>query len=65
MRMKSKGTIGLIGKDGTSITVCEVINGKPKVKQVVKDDCIEFVLQYSLFRKEIKRYDKKTYQEIK
>ena len=30
-----------------------------------EDDCIEFVLRYSLFRKEIKRYDKKTFEEIK
>ena len=65
MRKKSKGTVELIGKNRTPVKVCDVINGKPKVKQVIKDDCIEFVLRYSLFRKEIKIYDKKTFEEIK
>lgn len=65
MGKKSKGTVELIGKNRTPVKVCDVINGKPKVKQVIKDDCIEFVLRYSLFRKEIKRYDKKTFEEIK
>lgn len=65
MSKKSKGTVALIGKDRTSVKVCDVINGKPKVKQKIKDDCIEFVLRYSLFHKEIKRYDKKTFEEIK
>ena len=65
MRKKSKVTVELIGKNRTPVKVCDVINGKPKVKQVIKDDCIEFVLRYSLFRKEIKRYDKKTFEEIK
>ena len=65
MRKKSKGTVELIGKNRTPVKVCDVINGKPKVKQVIKYDCIEFVLRYSLFRKEIKRYDKKTFEEIK
>ena len=65
MREKSKGTVQLIGRDRTPVNVCDVINGKPKVKQRVKDDYIEFVLRYSLFQKEIKRYDKKTFEEIK
>lgn len=65
MREKSKGTVQLIGRDRTPVNVCDVINGKPKVKQRVKDDYIEFVLRYSLFHKEIKRYDKKTFEEIK
>ena len=46
---KSKGTVELIGRDRTPVKVCDVINGKPKVKQIIKDDCIEFVLRYSLF----------------
>ena len=62
---KSKETVALVGNNGTSVVVCDVINGKPKVKQRVKEDCIEFVLRYSLFHKEIKRYDKKTFEEIK
>ena len=65
MKKKSNGTVELIGRDRTPVKVCDVINGKPKVKRVIKDDCIEFVLRYSLFRKEIKRYDKKTFEEIK
>ena len=65
MKKKSNGTVELIGRDRTPVKVCDVINGKPKVKRVIKDDCIEFVLRYSLFRKEIKRYDKKTFDEIK
>ena len=65
MKKKSNGTVELISRDRTPVKVCDVINGKPKVKRVIKDDCIEFVLRYSLFRKEIKRYDKKTFEEIK
>ena len=65
MREKSKGTVQLIGRDRTPVNVCDVINGKPKVKQRVKGDYVEFVLRYSLFHKEIKRYDKKTFEEIK
>ena len=65
MKKKSNGTVELIGRDRTPVKVCDVINGKPKVKRVIKDDCIEFILRYSLFRKEIKKYDKKTFEEIK
>ena len=65
MRKKSNGTVELIGRDRTPVKVCDVINGKPKVKRIIKEDCIEFVLRYSLFCKEVKRYDKKTFEEIK
>lgn len=65
MKKKSNGTVGLIGRDRTPVIVCDVVNGKPKVKQRIKGDCIEFVLRYSLFHKEVKRYDKKTFEEIK
>ena len=65
MREKSKGQITLIGKDRVPIKVCDVVNGKPKVKQRVKGDCVEFVLRYSFFHKEVKRYNKKTFEEIK
>ena len=65
MRKKSNGTVELIGRDRTPVKVCDVVNEKPKVKRIIKEDCIEFVLRYSLFRKEIKRYDKKTFEEIK
>ena len=65
MKKKSNGTVELIGRDRPPVKVCDVINGKPKVKRIIKDDCIEFVLRYSLFRKEVKRYNKKTFEEIK
>lgn len=60
----TKSEIALIGDEKNPVKVCDVINGKPKVKSIVKDDCIEFVLRYSLFHKEVKRYDKITFQEI-
>ena len=65
MKKKSNGTVELIGRDRAPVKVCDVINGKPKVKRIIKADCIEFVLRYSLFRKEIKRYNKRTFEEIK
>ena len=65
MGRKSNGTVELIGRDRTPVKVCDVVNGKPKVKRIITEDCIEFVLRYSLFRKEVKRYDKKTFEEIK
>ena len=65
MRKKSNGTVELIGRDRTPVKVCDVVNGKPKVKRIIKEDCIEFVLRYSLFHKEVKSYDKKTFEEIK
>ena len=40
MKKKSNGTVELIGRDRTPVKVCDVINGKPKVKRVIKDDCI-------------------------
>ena len=55
MKKISNGTVELIGKDRSPVKVCDVINGRPKVKQVIKDDCIEFILRYSLLHKEIKR----------
>ena len=64
MKVKSKGEVSLIGKGNTSIKVCDVINGKPKVKIKKKDDYFEVVLWHSLFRREVKRYDLKTLQEI-
>lgn len=64
MKKISNGTVELIGKNRSPVKVCDVINGRPKVKQVIKDDCIEFILRYSLFHKEIKKYNKKTFEEI-
>lgn len=64
MKKISNGTVDLIGKDRSPVKVCDVINGRSKVTQIIKDDCIEFVLRYSLLHKEIKRYNKKTFEEI-
>ena len=55
MKKISNETVELICKDRSPVKVCDVINERPKVKQVIKDDCIEFILRYSLFHKEIKR----------
>lgn len=61
---KSVGAVTLVGSGISEVKVCDIINGKPKVKRVVKDDYIEFILKYSLFRKEVKRYDKHTFERI-
>ena len=58
-------TITLISDTLSNVKVCDVINGVPKVKRIEKDDIIEFELKYSLFKKEIKRYNRKTFEEIK
>ncbi len=47
------------------IKVCDIVNGKPKVTTNIKGDIIEYILKYSLFHKEIKRYDKNTFEDIK
>lgn len=65
MRKKSRGAVTLIGNNMPEVKVCNIVNGKPKVKKIEKEDCIEFVLRYSLFHKEIKRYDKSTFEEWK
>lgn len=61
---KSWGAITLIGSDMPEVKVCDIVNGKPKVRRIERGDCIEFVLRYSLFHKEIKRYDKKTFEQL-
>ena len=64
-RKQQMKTIALISDTLPSVKVCDVINGVPKVKRIEKDDIIEFELKYSLFKKEIKRYNRKTFEEIK
>lgn len=61
---KSRGVITLIGSDMPEVKVCDIVNGRPKVKRVEKKDYIEFILRYSLFHKEIKRYDRKTFTQL-
>ena len=41
-------------RDRTPEKVCDVGNGKPKINRIIKEECIEIVLRYSLFYKEIK-----------
>lgn len=62
---QQRETISLISDTLPSVKICDVINGVPRVKRTDKDDVIEFELKYSLFKKEIKRYNRKTFEEIK
>ena len=65
MRKRSIGAVTLIGSGMPEVKVCDIVNGKPKVKRIEKEDYIEFCLKYSVFHKVIKRYDKNTFEEIK
>lgn len=65
MKIKAKGAVTLIGSNMPEVKVCDIVNGKPKVKRIEKENYMEFHLCYSLFRKEIKRYDKNTFKELK
>ena len=53
MKVKSKGKVTLIGRNMPEVKVCDIVNGKPKVKRIVKENYIEFHLRYSMFHKEI------------
>ncbi|MDE6231739.1 MAG: UDP-N-acetylmuramoyl-tripeptide--D-alanyl-D-alanine ligase [Lachnospiraceae bacterium] len=64
MKKKSRCAITLIGTGMPEVKVCDIIDGKPKVKRKETDKYIEFTLRYSLFHKEIKRYDKITFEEL-
>ena len=65
IKNKPNGTISLIGDGKPGLKVCDIVNGKPKVATNIKGDIIEYILTYSIFHKEIKRYDKNTFKEIK
>ena len=43
---KLRGAITLIGSDMPEVKVCDIVNGKPKVRRIEREDCIEFVLRY-------------------
>ena len=58
-------TIALISDALSSVKVCDTINGIPKIKRIDKEGIIEFELKYSIFKKVIKRYNRKTLEEIK
>lgn len=64
MMKKSHSVITLIGSGMPEVKVCDSVNGKPKVKQIERKDCIEFILRYSMFHKEIKRYDKRNFEQL-
>lgn len=64
MKAKAKGAVTLIGSNMPEVKVCDIVNGRPKVKRIDKGNNIEFHLRYSLFHKEIKKYDKATFEEI-
>lgn len=57
-----KGAATLIGSGRQEVKVCDIINGIPKIKQVEKGNYIELRLTYSMFHREIKRYDKETFE---
>jgi len=44
--------------------VCDIKNGRPKVKKIETENYYEFILIYSIFHREKKRYDKNTLKEI-
>lgn len=64
MKAKTKGAVTLIGSNMPEVKVCDIVNGRPKVKRTDKGNTIEFHLRYSMFHKEIKKYDKDTFEEI-
>lgn len=64
-KSKENGTVSLISSGNTSVKVCEIVNGKPKVTRKDNEDTVVFILRYSLFRKVVKRYDKRTFKELR
>ena len=66
MKYKGKsGSVTIIGDKGQSVKVCDIKNGKPRVKRLETSDYYEFTLIYSFFRRVKKKFDKKTLREIK
>lgn len=63
-RSRENGSITLIGTDSAPVKVCDIVNGRPRVTRKDNEDTAVFVLRYSLFRREVKRYDKKTFKEL-
>lgn len=64
MKRAQSGSVTLIGEGILPVKVCDIKNGKPKVKQIETDKYFEFILTYSLFHKVYKKYDKLTFKEI-
>jgi len=44
--------------------VCDIKNGRPKVKRIETENYYEFILIYSIFHRVKKSYDKNTLKEI-
>ncbi len=66
MKYKGKsGAVTIIGNNVLPVKVCDIKNGRPKVKRSETDDYYEFTLIYSLFHRVKKKYDKKTLKELK
>ncbi|MDW2796410.1 UDP-N-acetylmuramoyl-tripeptide--D-alanyl-D-alanine ligase [Clostridium boliviensis] len=66
MKYKEKsGAVTIIGDNVSPVKVCDIKNGRPKVKRSETADYYEFTLIYSLFHRVKKKYDKKTLKEIK
>lgn len=63
-RKRSSSTVSIIGNGITSIKVCDIKNGRPKVKLKETEDYYEFRITYSFFSRETKRYDKRTLKEV-
>lgn len=52
MRYKGKsGTVTIIGGNVLPVKVCDIKNGRSKVKQSETDEYYEFILIYSLFHR--------------
>lgn len=65
MKFKEKSGAVTIIDNVSPVKVCDIKNGRPKVKRSETADYYEFTLIYSLFHRVKKKYDKKTLKEIK
>ncbi|WP_277406848.1 UDP-N-acetylmuramoyl-tripeptide--D-alanyl-D-alanine ligase [Lacrimispora xylanisolvens] len=60
MKYKEKsGAVTIIGENVLPVKVCDIKNGRPKVKRSETEDYYEFILIYSLFHRVKKNMIKK------
>ncbi len=64
MKSKKTGVVTIIGEGVLPVKVCDIKNGRPKVKRVETENYYEFILIYSIFHRVNKRNDKNTLKEI-
>ncbi|MDR7811535.1 UDP-N-acetylmuramoyl-tripeptide--D-alanyl-D-alanine ligase [Lacrimispora sp.] len=64
MKSKKTGVVTIIGEGVLPVKVCDIKNGRPKVKRIETENYYEFILIYSIFHRVKKRYDKNTLKEI-